>query len=111
MKLLLATACVFALAACSEAPTEPAATPVETPAAAETPPEPSAPPAADASDECGASAYAGLVGKSLTDPTVPAASPDLRHIKPGDAVTEDYRVERMNIYATETGVIEKITCG
>jgi hypothetical protein len=85
-------------------------------------PAPSAPPgdaraaggvtgAPDGTDECGAKASAGLVGKALSDPAVPPASPIVRHIRPGDAVTEDYRVERLNLYATEAGVIDRINCG
>lgn len=64
-----------------------------------------------ASDTCGAARHATLVGKPITDPAVPAASRLVRHIRPGDAVTEDYVVERLNIHVTGAGLIESLTCG
>jgi hypothetical protein len=67
--------------------------------------------APDGTDECGAKEHARLIGKPLADPSVPEASPVVRHIRPGDSVTEDYRVERLNIYVTGDDVIEKINCG
>lgn len=67
--------------------------------------------APDGSDACRAKAHARLIGKPLSDPSVPEASPLVRHIHPGDSVTEDYRVERLNIYVTGDDVIEKINCG
>jgi hypothetical protein len=65
----------------------------------------------DGKDTCGAKVHARLIGLPLSDPSVPAASPRVRHIGPGDAVTEDYRIERLNIYVTGAGVIEMINCG
>jgi len=65
----------------------------------------------DERDACHAKVLAHLIGKPLTDPAVPPASLSVRHIRPGDAVTEDFRIERLNIYVTGTGVIEKINCG
>ncbi len=67
--------------------------------------------APDGTDACGAKEHARLIGKPLSDPSVPDASPVVRHIRPGDAVTEDYLVERLNIYVTGDDVIEKINCG
>lgn len=67
--------------------------------------------APDGTDACGARANARLIGLPLSEPSVPAASPKVRHIRPGDAVTEDYRIERLNIYVTGADVIEKINCG
>lgn len=92
----LAAIALFTLAAAC-APTEPAA------------PEPVAP--VDEQDACNAKALAHLIGKPLSDPGVPPASRSVRHIRPGDAVTEDYRIERLNIYVTGTDIIEKINCG
>ena len=67
--------------------------------------------APDGTDACGARANARLLGLPLSDPSVPPASRKVRHIRPGDAVTEDYRIERLNIYVTGADVIEKINCG
>jgi hypothetical protein len=67
--------------------------------------------APDGTDECGAKEHARLIGMPLSDPSVPEVSPKVRHIRPGDSVTEDYRVERLNIYVTGDDVIEKINCG
>lgn len=92
----LAALALFSLvAAC--APTEPAT------------PAPAAP--VDERDACKARALAYLIGKPLSDPGVPPASRSVRHIRPGDAVTEDFRIERLNIYVTGADVIEKINCG
>lgn len=66
---------------------------------------------ADDKDVCHAKALARLVGKPITDPAVPPASRTVRHIRPGDAVTEDFRIERLNIYMTAADVIERINCG
>ncbi len=65
----------------------------------------------DERDACHAKSLTHLIGKPLTDPAVPPASRSVRHIRPGDAVTEDFRIERLNIYVTSTDVIEKINCG
>ena len=65
----------------------------------------------DEQDACNAKALTHLIGKPLSDPGVPPASRSVRHIRPGDAVTEDYRIERLNIYVTSADVIEKINCG
>jgi hypothetical protein len=67
--------------------------------------------APDGTDQCGAKANAGLIGKALSDPAVPPATRLVRHIRPGDAVTEDFVVARLNLYATESGSIERINCG
>ena len=91
----LAAIALFTLAAAC-APTEPA-------------PEPVAP--VDEQDACNAKALVHLIGKPLSDPGVPPASRSVRHIRPGDAVTEDFRIERLNIYVTGTDIIEKINCG
>jgi hypothetical protein len=95
MKALMALA-VLGLAACAETP-------------AALPAGPTLPSAND--DTCNAAGHAGLIGKPLSDPAVPAKSPDVRHIRPGDAVTEDYRMNRLNFYADEGGRIDRISCG
>jgi NaMN:DMB phosphoribosyltransferase len=95
--LALAAVLVFATAAC--VPTQPVA-PMPEPVAS-----------IDDRDPCFAKALADLIGKPLTNSSVPPASPRVRHIRPGDAVTEDLREERLNIYVTSTDMIEKINCG
>lgn len=91
----------FGLAACAQ----------DTPAPTAEPPTGAVSGAPDGTDACGAKANARLIGLPLSDPSVPPASPKVRHIRPGDAVTEDYRIERLNIYVTGADVIESINCG
>lgn len=85
---------------------EPAATPVQATAKQATSMQ-----TIDERDECGAKSLVHLIGRKLGDPGVPTASPKVRHIGPGDAVTEDLRIDRLNIYVTGAGVIEMINCG
>lgn len=92
----LACAAILAFSAAC-APTQPVA------------PEPTV--SVDDRDACFAKALGDLIGKPLTNSSVPPASPRVRHIRPGDAVTEDFRIERLNIYVTSTDIIEKINCG
>lgn len=70
-----------------------------------------APTPSGTADTCGAKALTHLIGKALSDSAVPPVSPGVRHIRPGDAVTEDFRTERLNIYVTGADIIETITCG
>lgn len=91
----------FGLAACAQ----------DAPAPAAEPPPGAVSGAPDGTDACGAKAHARLIGLPLTDPSVPPTSPKVRHIRPGGAVTEDYRIERLNIFVTGADVIEKINCG
>lgn len=61
-------------------------------------------------DACKASTYQGLVGqrRSVLDTMMlPAGS---RVIGPGDAVTMDFRADRLNIEIGESGRIERIGC-
>lgn len=81
---------LLALAACVE-PTPPAE------------PEP-------APDLCNATAMQGLVGQPasvLRDMMLRAGT---RVINPGDAVTMDFRADRMNVEIGANGRIEKIAC-
>jgi hypothetical protein len=59
---------------------------------------------------CGAGALGGMVGQPL------ATLPDggwgtLRVIYPGDPVTEDYSVTRLNLYVDGNGIVQSISCG
>ena len=73
--------------------------------------EPVAPPAAEpAPDLCNATALQGLVGQPvevLAAMTFPIGT---RQIGPDDAVTSDFRPERLNIEHGRAGRIEKVSC-
>jgi hypothetical protein len=61
-------------------------------------------------DQCGASRYQGLLGQPrdiLASMTFPIGT---RMMGPEDAITADYRPERLNIEYGSTGRIEKISC-
>ena len=61
-------------------------------------------------DACKASSYQGLVGQPRTvldTMLLPAGS---RVIGPGDAVTMDYRVERLNVEIGTDNRISKVAC-
>lgn len=94
MRILLPTLVLTAaglLAACEPVPTAPA-----------TPDQPS--------DECRASAYQGLVGQPrevTAQMTFPVGT---RVIGPEDAVTADFRPDRLNIEYGRTGRIDKVSC-
>ncbi|MBU3029642.1 I78 family peptidase inhibitor [Paracoccus marinaquae] len=61
-------------------------------------------------DECGAAGYQGLIGQPrevLQQMTFPIGT---RLIGPEDAVTSDFRPERLNIEYGRSGRIEKVSC-
>lgn len=60
-------------------------------------------------DECGAAALSSLIGAPAA--AAPAPSETVRVIRPGDAVTLDYRAERLNVEIGEDGRIERLRCG
>lgn len=73
-------------------------------------PVPVTPSLPEPSQECGAEGYQGLVGqpRSVLDAMkFPLAT---RVIGPDDAVTADYRPDRLNIEISRSGLIEKISC-
>jgi hypothetical protein len=93
----LAAAGLGLLAACTlEPPPGPPSGPL--------PPEP-------APDACGAADLQGLVGQPaavLAAMTFPAPT---RVIRPGMAVTMDYRADRLNIEVNAAELIARVTCG
>lgn len=89
--LLLVLAGISALAACEPLPAPPAA-----------PAEPQ--------DACGAAAYQGLVGQPRTVLDGMTFSLGTRRIGPDDAVTADFRPDRLNIEYGASGRIERISC-
>ncbi|MFT4249835.1 MAG: I78 family peptidase inhibitor [Candidatus Woesearchaeota archaeon] len=62
-------------------------------------------------DACGASQLQDYLGLSIEEMDVAGYSDSYRVIRPGDAVTMDYRVDRLNVYLDEADVIEAIICG
>ncbi|TRW95498.1 hypothetical protein FNJ84_16090 [Paracoccus sp. M683] len=91
---LLAGAAMLALAACEPLP--PGGAPL---------PQPPAP-----SDACGASGYKGLIGQPREVLNAMKFPIGTRVIGPDDAVTADYREDRLNIEYGSGGLIEKVSC-
>ncbi|GHC04238.1 I78 family peptidase inhibitor [Thermomonas carbonis] len=87
---------VFALAACAS--------------------QPAAEDATAGTGTCNAEPAQSHVGKPASDANVQAAfkasgAKTMRSIKPGQAVTMDYREDRVNIHQDASGTIERISCG
>ena len=61
-------------------------------------------------DACGASGYRSLVGTNIAAVTLPA---ELNHrvIGPGEMITMEVIEERLNLWVSGSGVIERVTCG
>ena len=59
---------------------------------------------------CDAAGYSAMVGLNIAAVTLPADL-EQRVIYPGQAVTMDFRPNRMNIEVSETGTIRRIYCG
>lgn len=69
-----------------------------------------------ASGTCNADPAQAWVGKPASDANVQAAfkasgAKTLRALKPGQAVTMDYREDRVNVLQDAAGIIERISCG
>lgn len=102
-RLALVTLCVAVsmLAGCaSSAPMQPA----------------SAGPQVSGDGTCHADRVAWAVGKSADEPTMKAVwkqsgSGLIRPIAPGQAVTRDFRPDRINVYLDAGNVITKVGCG
>lgn len=73
------------------------------------PPGPVVPPTE--TDSCGAAQYAGLIGQDATALERVLILGQVRVIRPGDAVTMDYRPERINFEIDAGERIARITCG
>lgn len=97
---LLAAACT---PPASETPPEDAV--VETPA----PATPLTRAEATAQDTCGAAQYRAMIGTPITAATFPS-DPNIRVIMPDSVVTEDFRVERLNVHVNSSGVIDALEC-
>ncbi|RYG90324.1 hypothetical protein EU803_13940 [Loktanella sp. IMCC34160] len=64
-----------------------------------------------ADDTCGGAEFAPLVGQPSTALERHLILRQVRVIRPGDAVTMDYRAERLNFEIDATGQIFRIFCG
>lgn len=99
-KFLMIVPTALTLAACSP----------HTPPATETPPPPSAEGAS-----CGAGQFASYVGRKATDDVIAAITKvrgdqPIRILRPGTAMTMDYRQERLNVDIDEAGTIKRLYC-
>lgn len=82
-------------------------------ACAGTPPTPVTPSSAGT---CNAEAAQAWIGKPASEANIEAAfkasgARTVRSLKPGQAMTMDYREDRVNILQDASGNIEKISCG
>ena len=72
--------------------------------------------ASEAPAACNADAAKRYVGQPASEANVEAVrkatgSKLVRSLKPGQAATMDYRIERVNVLQDAAGNIEQITCG
>lgn len=115
-RIALPFAIAFALAACNSSPTPaPAADSAASPPAAETAAPPAAP-IADVAKRCDAANAQWAVGKpadqALVDKAVSdSGSATARVIKPGEAVTMDFREDRLNIEVDAANAVTTVRCG
>lgn len=65
-----------------------------------------------ACDAARAEAYVGRNGAAVAEEARTAAGArTMRVIAPGQAVTQDYRTDRLNIEADSGGVVVRVSCG
>jgi len=118
----LAATLALSLGACasSQDGAAPSAPPASSAQPAPGTPAPEAPPATtpgDATAQCNADAAQSFVGQEAADTTVAqaqaaaGATGAVRVIKPGQPVTMDYRVDRLNVEVDAHNAIVRITCG
>ena len=72
--------------------------------------------AGPASGQCDTARLGALAGRAFTDSLRTDAlrrsgARTARVIRPGDAVTMDYRADRLNIHLTAAGRVERFACG
>lgn len=73
-------------------------------------PPPAAQLPAPSEDTCNANSYADLIGQDATALERVMILGQVRVIRPGMAVTMDYRPERINFNITQDGLIGSIAC-
>lgn len=104
----------LSLAACTSDPDMAADTAPPATVPADAAPAPATP--GDTPAPCNAEAAQSFVGKEASQSTVAeakaaAGANDMRVIEPGQPVTMDYRVDRLNVDVDEGNVIARIHCG
>lgn len=62
-------------------------------------------------DTCGAEQYAVLIGQDATALERILILREVRVIRPGSIVAQDYRPARLNFRVNADGVISELTCG
>lgn len=62
-------------------------------------------------DTCGGGDYAALIGQSATELETVLIMKMVRIIRPGDFVTMDFRLDRLNFELDESDIIVRIFCG
>lgn len=60
---------------------------------------------------CGAEALQDLVGLPFDAGLLPGGNGPVRVIRPGMAVTRDYRLDRLNVHLDDSDVVTAIDCG
>ncbi|MEJ6403049.1 I78 family peptidase inhibitor [Yoonia sp. 2307UL14-13] len=73
--------------------------------------EPTAPIPSTTEDTCDARQYANLIGQDATALEKVLILGQVRVIRPGDAVTQDFRPERINFGIDTANRISDISCG
>ncbi|WP_170430881.1 I78 family peptidase inhibitor [Ruegeria arenilitoris] len=59
---------------------------------------------------CEGDAFASSVGQPVS--TIQAALPErARVLGPDGLATQDYRIDRLNVFVDEGGIIQRLTCG
>lgn len=94
-RALAGVALLAAVAACSEQPAAEAVAPL----------------AGAASDGCGAAGFQSLLGTSVGDLDANALPEPRRVIFPGQAVTMDYRQDRLNVEIGPGDKVVRVFCG
>ncbi len=62
-------------------------------------------------DSCGADALQSLIGQPKARLETMRFAQPIRIIGPGQPITKDYRLERLNIDYNEKGAISRLWCG
>ncbi len=117
-RVLLMTGIALTLAGCTQPESQvpaPSQTPVPAATAQPAPPSEGTEPK-PAADECGAGKLGSYLGQPATGDTLAKVRQTIGHdrirtINPGDAVTMDFRPDRLNIEVGDDGRIKRLRCG